>query len=300
MRKTKSCQYPLLGGAGWQPALLGLLGLLLAGASSAAEPLIANGSFTDLDAKGMPVGWAAGGKPVVLKENGNTWVRIEKDSVLSQTVKLVPDAAKLKLSVRMRVTSVVLGNEGWKDARLALEFRDAANKHLDPWPNSPHAVETTDWVVYDRVLPVPAGAATFTMGCSMLGDSGTVYQILGHLSNAVPALALLSCYTDSAGRRCPAFFSIFASIMSVIIIGLVAFEGTRSGFLSYVAAPVAIWYSRTGDRHKVGATVALGAVVFVVIMFMQLQYHTRQSGGLTAVAKTQRKTRTKADFWIRG
>ena len=164
MRKTKSCQYPLL---------VGLLGLLLAGASSAAEPLIANGSFTDLDVKGMPVGWAAGGKPVVLKENGNTWVRIEKGSVLSQTVKLAPDIAKLKLSVRMRVTSVVLGNEGWKDARLALEFRDAANKHLDPWPNSPHAVGTTDWVVYDRVLPVPAGSATFTMGCSMLGDSGT-------------------------------------------------------------------------------------------------------------------------------
>jgi hypothetical protein len=84
MRKTKSCQYPLLAG---------LLGLLLAGASPAAEPLIANGSFTDLDVKGMPAGWAAGGKPVVLKEKGSTWVRVEKDSGLSQTVKLTPDIA---------------------------------------------------------------------------------------------------------------------------------------------------------------------------------------------------------------
>jgi hypothetical protein len=149
-----------------------VLGLLVV-ESLAAESLIANGSFTELDARGMPVGWAAGGNPSMRKEGGNTWACVDKGSVLTQIVKLAPDIAKLKLSVRMRVNGVVLGNEGWKDARLALEFRDGAGKHLDPWPNSPHTVGTGDWIVYDRVLPVPAGAATFTMSCSMLGDSGT-------------------------------------------------------------------------------------------------------------------------------
>jgi len=42
---------------------------------------------------------------------------------------------KLRVSCRVRVTDVVLGKEGWHNARLAMQFQDAAGKMVGAWPN---------------------------------------------------------------------------------------------------------------------------------------------------------------------
>lgn len=143
------------------------------GIAGEAPDLIANGLFTELDGKGLPSGWDAGGRPEMVRQDGNTWIRVGKGTSLGQRLRLSPDIAKLKLSVRMRTAGVLRGRMDWQDARLALEFRDEAGKHVDPWPDSPHAVGDTPWTIYERELRVPTGAATFSLGCSMLGDSGT-------------------------------------------------------------------------------------------------------------------------------
>jgi beta-galactosidase len=108
----------------------------------------------------------------VPKAEGNSWLALESYCGLSQKIALDGDWLTLIVSMRMRVTGVVLGKEGWQDARLAMEFRDANDRHVDPWPSVFHAEGSSDWVRYERKFPIPPGAATLTMGPAMFGSSG--------------------------------------------------------------------------------------------------------------------------------
>ena len=157
--------------------LLATLGSLLVAQPASAQPaenLVRNGDFElDANGDGRPDNWANMSADHVRREGGNTWILIDRYGSVNQRIALDPDWARLVVTTRMRSTDVVLGDEGWKDARLTMEWQDADGKHLDPWPNVFHAVGSTDWVDYEREFKVPEGAVSLSLGPAMFGASGS-------------------------------------------------------------------------------------------------------------------------------
>jgi len=106
--------------------------LCVVGARAPAEVnLLPQGSFAK---PGVDTGWAQGfnipnnEEYRVVSEDGKHWLRIENRDAGRQLdyvhayVKVTPKIASLTVSVRMRATSLKIGNEGWHTARVALMF----------------------------------------------------------------------------------------------------------------------------------------------------------------------------------
>lgn len=136
--------------------------------------LVENGGF---DRGGL--GWSAPEQAVVgpmsfPSDGTNRWAALKAPTrPLAQRIRLHPDWLSLRVSARMRATDVTLGDQSWQDARLAMDFKDAAGKHLNPWPNVFHATGTTEWVSYQRVFKIPPGATTLDINPSIFGPSGS-------------------------------------------------------------------------------------------------------------------------------
>lgn len=160
------------------PAVCAATLLWFAVASLGSPPgtnLIDHGSFDQGTA-----GWAMSsrGRPdsIAFPSDGtNTWALLRGPSAsIAQRILLHPNWLSLRVSARMRATDVAVGKESWQDARLAMDFKDAAGKHLSPWPNVFHATGSTEWVSHRRVYKVPPGAATLDINPAIFGPSGTV------------------------------------------------------------------------------------------------------------------------------
>jgi len=136
------------------------------------DELLANGGFDKLDGRGRPVGWRWVAGAHVRKEKANAWVEIDRYGAVGQDLAIDPNWMKLKVRFRMRVTGVQRGDEGWKNARLAMQWVDAAGKHVDPWPDVLWAEGTTRWQPYERVFLIPRGAATLQFTPAMFGKPG--------------------------------------------------------------------------------------------------------------------------------
>ena len=92
----------------------------------------------------------------------------------SATLDIKPEWGVLTLEVEMKTKDVVLGDLSWKTARVPMEFRDSANRHLNPWPNVIGEVGTMEWRKYKRDFLIPKGAAKLNIGFSQMGSKGTV------------------------------------------------------------------------------------------------------------------------------
>lgn len=134
--------------------------------------LVVNGDFEQGD-KGWPADAFRHKTASIQREWGNSSLSLSNYGGLTQIIKVDPQWAALRVSARMRVTDVVMGKEGWHDARLAMNFVDDQGNHLDPWPNVFHAQGTSGWVKYDRVFKIPAHAVQLQLAPSMFGASGT-------------------------------------------------------------------------------------------------------------------------------
>lgn len=151
------------------------LALLLAATAPAfaSTNLARNGSF-DSGAEGW--GQDASRRPGVsiAAAQGNSWLVLDGPASVNQRVRLEPDWLVLRVSARMRTTGVLVGQEGWQDARLAMDFKDASGNHLSPWPNVFHATGTTAWVSHERTFKIPPGAASLDLNPAMFGAAGKV------------------------------------------------------------------------------------------------------------------------------
>lgn len=160
-------------------ALLTLGLLLCAGLAGAADAppanLVRNGGFsTDADRDGSPDGWGKSAGAGIQRTAEGTWLRLTGSaSGLSQQIRLDPAWHKLKLTMRLRATGVVVGDAGWKDARLAMTFADGAGKRVGDWPQVFNASGTTGWIACERTYVIPTGAATLTLAPANFGSAGT-------------------------------------------------------------------------------------------------------------------------------
>ena len=158
-----------------------ILASLLWSASSAlaqailGQDIVVNGGFEqDADNDGWPDGWPRAQGTALAREGGNSWLVVSQYGGPTQAIALQPDWARLRLTFRMRTTDVVLGDEGWKDGRLAMNFTDDQDRHLDPWPDVFHGVGTTDWARCEREYRIPEGATRLLLSPNLYGTAGKV------------------------------------------------------------------------------------------------------------------------------
>lgn len=94
--------------------------------------LISNGDFeTDKKGDAWPDDWGRPGSGGSWEqENGNHFLRLSApiagQTILLHRVISLPEAKALELSWRQRVSDLKVGKEPWFDARLMIEFQDAA------------------------------------------------------------------------------------------------------------------------------------------------------------------------------
>ncbi|MGB2824071.1 MAG: glycoside hydrolase family 2 TIM barrel-domain containing protein, partial [Phycisphaerae bacterium] len=136
------------------------------------DELLTNGGFEKLDSKSWPVGWRGFAGAEARRQKGNTWIELSRYGSCTQEIALDADWMKLKVAFRMRVTGVTRGDDGWKNARLAMEWRDANGGHLGPWPDVIWAEGTTDWQGHERIFVIPQGAAGLQIAPAMFGKPG--------------------------------------------------------------------------------------------------------------------------------
>ena len=128
--------------------------------------LISNGGF-EADKKGdrWPDDWGrlkTGGSWE--EDNGNHFLRMTavepgQTTMLYREVDLPAGVEALELSWRQRITNLRPGKEPWFDARIMLEFKDAAGKKFSQKPSPPYSRGNTDgWVERRIQFLVPAGA----------------------------------------------------------------------------------------------------------------------------------------------
>ncbi|MBN8215839.1 MAG: beta galactosidase jelly roll domain-containing protein [Spirochaetes bacterium] len=145
-----------------------LFGLSLLLASAPAQNLVTNGDFE----KGTTA-WGGGDALRIIEEGGRKHLAVVKPGgAATQRVPLPPNSARLQLRFRMRVSNVTLGDQSWKDARLAMDFRDAAGKQTGGWPDVLHLVGNTPWTNLSRTYQVPPDAVALNLGAANFGSSG--------------------------------------------------------------------------------------------------------------------------------
>ena len=136
--------------------------------------LVTNGSF-DTNDEGWAEGWQKHSGTSIQREGGNTWLALKGARASSwQSVSLKPEWGRLHLQLRMRLTDVVSGKEGWQNARLAMSFYNAKGERVGPWPNVVNGTGTTDWVEYEREYRIPRGATELRLNPANFGTAGMV------------------------------------------------------------------------------------------------------------------------------
>jgi endoglucanase len=151
-------------------SLLTLLLVLLPGLSPAAEkpaaPLVSNGDFqTDENTDGTPDGWAAAkGGAGYATEGDNRYLHLvsEKPDQMVMTYRQIPIPASVKaleLTWKQRITDLKIGKQAWFDARIMMEWKDAAGgKVAGKLPAANTRKATEGWVEKSTKFLVPEGA----------------------------------------------------------------------------------------------------------------------------------------------
>jgi len=160
----KSC--PLLPSV--RALLAGLLLLTCVARAAAPASLLPNGSFeADKNSAGWPDGWVRAKSGVSWQaEGGNHFLRLASGKpgetvLLYQPVTIPAGVTALELTWRQRVTGLKPGKQPWFDARILMEFKDAAGGKLTGAPSAPNTRKSTDgWVARSTKFLVPEGART--------------------------------------------------------------------------------------------------------------------------------------------
>ena len=151
--------------------LLACAPLRLAAATATPQPppaaasLLPEGSFEAVNSSnGRPRGWPGSPAATWPVESGNRFLRLTSSApgamdVLRVEVPLPPSARALEFSYRSRVSDLKRGEKTWHDARVILNFKDAAGQPLGSAPPSYHRNSTADWRAFKSRFLVPEGAA---------------------------------------------------------------------------------------------------------------------------------------------
>lgn len=139
---------------------------LLLGAPVFGASLVLNGDFEQAgNDPAWPEGWTRpkAGAATWETESENKFIRLratepKQTLLVHKLVQLPADAKALTVTVRVRVTDLVLGEQAWFDPRVMIDFKDAAGAKLKGAKPLVFRKDT-DWVERKVSFLVPEGAA---------------------------------------------------------------------------------------------------------------------------------------------
>ncbi|RYX85189.1 glycoside hydrolase family 5 protein [bacterium] len=144
--------------------------------------LLPNGDFQlDGNGDGTPDNWGGGkeGEMSWEKEADNRFLRLTspeagKMVMLYREIDLPANMKALELSWAQRISNFKRGKQNYFDARVLIEFKDAAGKKL-PGPGAPYTQSNTNgWVNKNTKFLVPEGAVTMVFMPTLFQvESGT-------------------------------------------------------------------------------------------------------------------------------
>ncbi|MEI8311639.1 MAG: glycoside hydrolase family 5 protein [Verrucomicrobiota bacterium] len=134
--------------------------------TSAERLLVPNANFEE-DSNGdqWPDGWPKAKEGVSWEqENGNHFIRLTSSKpgsmvMLYREVPIPEGVRAIEIDWRQRVSGLKVGKQPWFDARILLEFMNAAREKVLPEPPVPYArKDTNGWEEKRLYFPVPEGA----------------------------------------------------------------------------------------------------------------------------------------------
>jgi Endoglucanase len=142
-------------------------GLASVSVASGVESLLPDGGFERVDpATGVPAGWPKSRAATwELDESGSRFLRLASTGAgrmdsLRLLVPIPAEVRALEFRYRARVTGLKRGAKSWNDARVILNFKDAAGAVIGNAPPSYHRDNTGGWREVSTRFLVPAGAVT--------------------------------------------------------------------------------------------------------------------------------------------
>lgn len=165
-------------------ALLLTLHVGLSDARAQSAPLMANANLeTDANGDNWPDGWASVKDGAWLEENGNHFIRLKSPAadklvMLYQEIGIPAGVEAIELSWKQRITGLKVGKQSWYDARIMMEFLNAAREKVAPTPRAPAARKDTEgWVERSTTFLVPEGARTLKFMPSLFQVAAGAYDL---------------------------------------------------------------------------------------------------------------------------
>jgi endoglucanase len=135
-----------------------------AGVASATPSILPDGTFESIDpATERPVGWPGARAASWEVEEGNRFLRLRSSApgrmdAVSVRVRIPAGVRALEHTYRARVTELKRGENSWFDARVIMNFKDAAGRPIGNAPPSYHRDNTRGWRTVSHRFLVPEDA----------------------------------------------------------------------------------------------------------------------------------------------
>jgi len=151
--------------------------------STSPGSLLPEGGFSAVDgATGRPAGWPASAAASWPVEAGNRFLRLTSTaSGAMDNIRLeapIPAGVRaLEFSYRGRVSELKRGEKPFHDARVIINFKNAAGDSLGSAPPSYHRNSTADWRVFTSRFLVPEGATILEFMPTLFRVRGGVFDL---------------------------------------------------------------------------------------------------------------------------
>jgi tRNA A-37 threonylcarbamoyl transferase component Bud32 len=114
----------------------------------------------------------------ILREGGDRFIRLTNDDpaktvFIDQKIDVDPSWRVVTISARMRASNLKLGKLPSQDARVAIAFKDDADKRVGGWPAVPNLRADSPWVERVATADVPAGAKSLYVQLAIFNATGT-------------------------------------------------------------------------------------------------------------------------------
>ena len=170
--------------------------------------LISNGDF-EADKKGKlwPDDWGHPQGASWELEAENHFLRLKSDGpgktvLLHRTLNLPEGARALELAWRQRVSDLKVGKEPYFDARIMMDFKDAAGKKLAGGPGAPNTRKNTaGWVDRKLAFVVPEGAVTLDFMPALFQVERGTFDLDDVALKPTDAAALIAASAVAAAER---------------------------------------------------------------------------------------------------
>lgn len=228
-------------------------------AGARATSLIPNGDFEQAK-DGWAADWGRHDHAAYLDEGGNHFVRQTANAgrmvMLYRTVPLKAGVEALKFSFRVRWEGVKLGKEKWFDARVIIDFKDAAGNKLPGGPGHPNFKGSSKgWETRTLGFAVPPTAAALEIMPTLFNAAAGTLDIDDLALEPIP-LEEAGFVNHTLSARLPDTEGCRSRELAVKGNRLVAHAGGEEVWLQGVAIASLEW-SATGDHILESVTYAL-------------------------------------------